>query len=216
MAQPAPSKTTTPAPPQNAMSLAAAKLARQNKRIEQAALSAPLPSDRDRQAPRAKGKKTVWVPLDLTADTTAATQASEVSMPATEVRFNTFRAPATRDSSLSRSMSSLSQRTTGTIPSDMELDGSGFQLFTGRKNRKVADQLNAYEEKPEQKQTTVEASIDNREIYEVFGNTLPSNDYLQDNPRTKDGQIRFVQHPNGDVAAHQWSAERFLWDNIGQ
>ncbi|KAK0261280.1 hypothetical protein LTR35_017881 [Friedmanniomyces endolithicus] len=61
------------------MSLAAAKLARQEKRIEQAALSAPLPSDRDRQAPRAKRKKTFWVPLNLTADTTAATQASEVA-----------------------------------------------------------------------------------------------------------------------------------------
>ncbi|KAK0969152.1 hypothetical protein LTR54_018132 [Friedmanniomyces endolithicus] len=82
------------------MSLAAAKLARQEKRIEQAALSAPLPSDRDRQAPRAKRKKTFWVPLNLTADTTAATQASEVSMPATDVRFNTLRAPATRDRSL--------------------------------------------------------------------------------------------------------------------
>ncbi|KAK5679399.1 hypothetical protein LTS10_008214 [Elasticomyces elasticus] len=219
MSQQAPSRTTTPAPQQPTMTtLAAAKLARQNKRIEQAeaALTAPPPTDRDRQTPRAKGKKTIWMPLDLTADATAATQASEVSMPATEIRINTFRAPATRESSLSRSMSSLSQRTK---QSDMEgggVDGNGFQLFTGRKNRKVADQLNVYEEKPEVKQTTVEAVIDKREIYEVFGNALPGNDYLQENPGAKDGQIQFVQHPNGDVAAHQWSAERFLWDNIGQ
>ncbi|TKA66531.1 hypothetical protein B0A55_10254 [Friedmanniomyces simplex] len=218
MSQPAPSTG------QPAMSLAAAKLARQTKRIEQAeaALTAPPPLERDRPVPRAKGKKTVWTPFDSTADTTAATQASEVSMPATETRINTFRAAATRDSSLSRSMSSLSQRTTNTIPSDMErqeavaVDASSFQRYTGRKNRKVADQLNAYEEKPEQKQTTVEATVDTREIYEVFGNALPGNQYLEENPGSKEGQLQFVQHPNGDVAAHQWSNERFLWDNIGQ
>ncbi|KAK0907720.1 hypothetical protein LTR91_004045 [Friedmanniomyces endolithicus] len=209
---------------QPALSLAEAKLARQNKRIAQAdaALLPPPPLERDRPAPRAKGKKTVWKPFDFTADKRAATPAGAVSMPATEVRINTFRAPATRDNSLSRSMSSLSQRTAATISSEAEqreavaIDTSGFQLYNGRKNRKGVDQLNAYEEKPEQKQMTVEASIDAREIYEVFGNALPGNDYLEEHPGSKDGQLQFVQHPNGDVAAHQWSNERFLWDNIGQ
>ncbi|KAK0347856.1 hypothetical protein LTS02_016231 [Friedmanniomyces endolithicus] len=209
---------------QPAVSLAEAKLARQNKRIEQAdaALIPPPPPERDRPAPRAKGKKTVWKPFDITADTTAATQVGEVSMPATEVRISTFRAPVTRDNSLGRTMSSLSQRTTATISSDVErqdrpaIDTGGFQLYNGRKNRKVVDQLNAHEERPEQKQTTVEATVDTREIYEVFGNALPGIDYLEENPGSKDGQLQFVQHPNGDVAAHQWSNERFLWDNIGQ
>lgn len=204
------------------MSLAEAKLARQNQRIEQAeaAMNAPIPPDKERLVSRIKGKA-AWKPFDFAADTISSGQGGESIAPV-ETRINTFRAPPTRDNSLSRSMSSLSQRTTGTLPSDMErqdsaqADVGGFQLYVPRKSRKNVEQLNAYEDKPEQKQTTVEAPVDTREIYEVFGNALPSLDFIHQNPGAKDGQLQFVQHPNGDVAAHQWSMERYVWENIGQ
>lgn len=203
------------------MSLAEAKLARQAKRIEQAeaALSAPhpLPLDRERQPSRSKGK-TKWMPFDFTADS-AATAATEAASNV-EVRINTFR-PPTRDSSISRSMSSLSQRTTGSASGierqdPAQYDSSGFQLFTGRRSKRGTESLNAYETKQEPKQTTVEARVDVREIYEVFGNALPGSDFIQANPGVKEGQLQFVRHPNGDVSAHQWSIDRFNWDNIGQ
>ena len=39
---------------------------------------------------------------------------------------------------------------------------------------------------------------------------------MDGNPGTVGGQLQFIQHPNGDVSAHQWSASRFGWENIGQ
>ncbi|EMC98133.1 hypothetical protein BAUCODRAFT_414052 [Baudoinia panamericana UAMH 10762] len=207
----------------SAMSLAAAKLARQNRRIEQAeatlGVSAGHQSERARQPSRTKAK---WAPLDLTAS--AGNAAAGSRHPDTEVRVNTYRMPTTRDSSLTRSLSSLSQRTTGTTTSipDMErqdsgpTDAGGFQIYTGRRSKKPVDQLGAYENKPEQKQTSVEASIDNREVYKVFGNPPSGPDFIAQTEGTKDGQLQFTQHPNGDIAAHQWSTERYMWENIGQ
>ncbi|KAK4555434.1 hypothetical protein LTR86_007731 [Recurvomyces mirabilis] len=199
------------------LSLAEAKLDRQNARIQQAeaALTAPLVSKRsefDRGSLTQPAANKISGIVAMTQDRKAA--AYGASEP--EVRINTFRAQ-TRDSSLSRSMSSLSQRTTATHVSDnTPLESSGFQVFTGRRGKKMSGQLNAYEDKPEQKQTTVEAPVDTREIYEVFGNALPGTDYIQQNLGAKSGQLQFLQHPNGDVSAHQWSMDRFVWENIGQ
>ena len=202
------------------MSLAEAKLARQNKRIQQAeaALAAPLPLDRDRQTSRGKGKQ--WKLFDLTASVTPSAEESGVALPRPEVRINTFRA-STRDSSMSRSMSSLSQRTSNTAASDAERQDSGgerggFQLFTGRKGKRTGDQLSAYSDQPEERQTTVEATFDEREVYHVFGNALPAPDFIEQNVGSKNGELKFVQHPNGDVSAHQWSETRYIWENIGQ
>ncbi|KAK3670686.1 hypothetical protein LTR78_009378 [Recurvomyces mirabilis] len=199
------------------MSLAEAKLARQNARIQQAeaALTAPLIGKRSEL-----DRGTLTQPAaNKTSGIAAMTQnrkAPAYGASEPEVRINTFRAQP-RDSSLSRSMSSLSQRTAATHVSDnTPLDNSGFQVFTGRRAKKLSGQLNAYEDKPEQKQTTVEAPVDTREIYEVFGNALPGTDYIQQNLGAKSGQLQFLQHPNGDVSAHQWSMDRFLWENIGQ
>ncbi|KAK5114640.1 hypothetical protein LTR62_002213 [Meristemomyces frigidus] len=222
------------------MSLAAAKLARQHARIQQAeaALVIPLVGKRgefergaalqaagngglaaisgghERKVSRRAHKNSA--PLDYTADSRDPDQSTTSEPPGHEVRINTFRA-RTRDTSLSRSMSSLSQRTTGTHNSDNDfVDASGFQVFSSRRGKKAPELLNAYEGNPEQKQITVEAPVDTREIYEVFGNALPGPDYLQEDPGAKNGQLQFVQHPNGDVSAHQWSTDRFLWENIGQ
>ncbi|KAK4543407.1 hypothetical protein LTR36_005550 [Oleoguttula mirabilis] len=206
------------------MSHAQAKLARQTKRIQEAEAALTAPNLVDRQTSRGKGK--LWKPFDFNADATHAdaTHAdagSDSRAPTAETRVNVFRAP-TRDSSQSRSMSSLSQRTAGTIQSDVErqdsgfVDASGFQVFTGRKNRRNIEQLSAYEDKPEEKQTTVEATFDPRAIYEVFGNALPAPEFMEQNLGYRDGQLQFIQHPNGDVSAHQWSATRYIWENIGQ
>lgn len=198
----------------SAVTFAEAKLQRQKRRIEraEAALNAPAPPPEARP-PRGKGK---WKPFDLAADTSHPGAVLDGGVPIHEIRINTFRAP-TRDSSLSRSMSSLSQRTADMDRHDSSiLDGGGFQLYTGRKARKNVEQLHAYEDKPEEKQTTVEAPIDLRETYNVFGNALPGPDYIVQNPGDRNGQVKFVQHPNGDVSAHQWSESRYMWENIGQ
>lgn len=202
------------------MSLAQAKLARQTKRIQdaEAALTAKNLLA-ESQTSRGKGKN--WKPFDFNADPAPADAGNDIRAPMAETRVNVFRAP-TRDSSISRSMSSLSQRTAGTAPSEAErqdsglVDAGGFQIFTGRKNRRNVEQLSAYEDKPEEKQTTVEASFDPREIYAVFGNALPAPEFMEQNLGYKDGQLQFIQHPNGDVSAHQWSASRYIWENIGQ
>ncbi|KAG8630813.1 hypothetical protein KVT40_002432 [Elsinoe batatas] len=55
-----------------------------------------------------------------------------------------------------------------------------------------------------------------REISEVFGNALPSPTYCASHPGTKNGQIVFCIHPNGDVSAQQWSNDHYQWVNIGQ
>ena len=200
------------------MSLAEAKLQRQRKRIEEAdaTLTAPLALNRQQQASRGKGK--VWKPFDYTAD---STNANDGGVPISEIRVNTFRTPS-RASSLTRSMSVLSQRTSETGPSDMErqdsafTDSNGFQLYKGRRGKKNVAQLSAYADKLEERQTTVEATFDKREIYDVFGNALPGQEFIEQNVGYKDGQLQFIQHPNGDVSAHQWSAVRYIWENIGQ
>ncbi|KAK3710199.1 hypothetical protein LTR37_010420 [Vermiconidia calcicola] len=212
-------------PPSNfdrapAVSIAEAKLERQKRRIEEAeaSLNAPHPLDRRLQASRGKGNK--WKPFDFTTEATQA-NTPEGGVPVSEVRVSTFRAPSRTGSSLSRSMSVMSHRTNDTGPSDMERQDSalteqGFQVYKGRRNRKNVGELSAYEDKPEERQKTVEATFDSRAIYNVFGNALPGPEFIEENMGFKNGQLQFVQHPNGDVSAHQWSNERYQWENIGQ
>ena len=54
------------------------------------------------------------------------------------------------------------------------------------------------------------------EILHVFGSTLPGPDHLQRTTGSRDGQVQFIQHPNGDVSAHQWTAALHQWTNLGQ
>ncbi|KAF2774019.1 hypothetical protein EJ03DRAFT_370847 [Teratosphaeria nubilosa] len=200
------------------MSLAEAKLLRQKQRIEkaEAALAVPPPLN-ERQTTR-PGKLKQWKPFDLAAERPNQIVLPEGGVPVTEVRINTFRPPPTRDSSLTRSMSSLSQRTTGTSQADMDHHDSidqGFQLYTTRKGRRNVEQLGAYENEPEKKQTTVEGTADLREVYKVFGNALPGVNFIAENVGLREGQLQFVQHPNGDISAQQWSSSGYQWVNIG-
>ena len=186
------------------MSLAEAKLERQRDRIAkaEAALTNPPPhmSDLERgQAPRGKGK---WKPLVLGTDTTHSSTDDGLH-------------PRSRDTSLSRSTTSH-QTIDKERQETMLSDAYGFQVYTNRKARKNTEQFSAYEDRPEEKLATVEATFDKREIYEVFGNALPGPDYIEQNAGAKSGQLQFVQHPNGDVSAHQWSDTRYMWENIGQ
>ena len=211
------SKATTDSAP--ARSIAETKLERQNKRIQEidAAITNIVPADKRTQQPR--GKKSKWQPLDLT-DSTRTTTPNEGGVFVSEVRVNAFRAPS-RGSSLSRPVSVLSHRTSDTGPSDMDrhdsaLTDRGFQVFQRRRNRKNLGDLQAHEDKPEDRQTTVEATVDAREIYNVFGNALPGPEVIEANEGYVDGEVRFTQHPTGDVLAHQWSSSRYIWENIGQ
>lgn len=54
------------------------------------------------------------------------------------------------------------------------------------------------------------------EVTEAFGEKLSGPDFLQQNVGAADGEVHFIQHPNGDVSAHQWSSSSFQWINIGQ
>ncbi|KAF4556236.1 Hypothetical protein D9617_1g081110 [Elsinoe fawcettii] len=68
----------------------------------------------------------------------------------------------------------------------------------------------------ENQNPSVSASYNKREINEVFGNELPSPTYCSSHPGTKNGQVVFCIHPNGDVSAQQWSSDHYQWVNIGQ
>ncbi|KAL9084583.1 MAG: hypothetical protein Q9165_008009 [Trypethelium subeluteriae] len=54
------------------------------------------------------------------------------------------------------------------------------------------------------------------EVFKVFGNSLPGPDFLQHTTGSQEGQVQFIQHPNGDVSAHQWTASLYQWTNLGQ
>jgi hypothetical protein len=98
---------------------------------------------------------------------------------------------------------------------DSVMDDAGFQTYTGRRGSRRDGHLGAYEDKAEVKQTTVEATVDQREILQVFANALPGLEFLAGQAGHRDGQVQFIQHPNGDVSAHMWSMRRYQWDNIG-
>lgn len=207
-----------------AQSIAETKLERQSKRNEEvdAVLKKATGTEQNANSVRTRSKnwKARWKPLDYTAEVPSATSIDDNDMPVSEARVSTFRAQS-RDTSLSRSTSVVSHDTseTGAIGrsrQDSTLTDAGYQLYITRKNRKNVAEPSVYERRPEERQTSVEATFDTREIYEVFGNALPAPDYIQANVGVKDGQLQFVQHPNGDISAHQWSEERYVWENIGQ
>ncbi|KAI5364667.1 hypothetical protein Slin15195_G042060 [Septoria linicola] len=206
----------------NAAALAQAKLRRQQERNQQAeaALYNPLPVEKPRRDQSRNKAKPVWRPLDFNDGFAQRSQCSEDIV---EIHINKYPAPS-RGTSLSRSMSSVSQQTTGAStfgPPDSDPamnDDAGFQLWTRRGGQmaKPTGEASTYGEKPDvEKQKTVEATFDKNEILEVFKQELPSPDFLGTTPGISNGQVQFVQHPNGDVAAHMWSAENYAWDNIG-
>ncbi|KAK4609219.1 hypothetical protein CLAFUW4_14281 [Fulvia fulva] len=203
-----------------ALSTAEAKLRRQNERIQQAeaALAAPPHSNNQRPVSRDKNSnkpahKKMPIGWDIAGQHPDAED--RVLATATERRINTFYPSLSRDTSLSRSISGISNMA-GTY--DMERHDSmlvdqGFQY--PRRGKPSADQLRPYEDKPEVKQKTVEATIDKDEIHKVFGIDLPPLEFLRMNPGYNDAQLQFVMHPNGDVGAHMWSMNRYVWENIG-
>jgi hypothetical protein len=201
------------------LSLATAKLERQNKRIEatNAALIAQAPSEKHKQQPRTKSK--AWKPFDFATEAADVTQPQHIDAPAVESRVNVFRVPS-QANLLSRPISRISSHTHDSSYTEPErrdsslLELDDFQVFTGHKKGRPAN--SNHNEKPTLQHATVEATFSKREITNVFGNELPMPGFMDGNPGTVDGQLQFIQHPNGDVSAHQWSASRFGWENIGQ
>lgn len=173
-------------------SIADAKLERQQKRIEEGDV---LP--RRKQGVRGKAKQ--WKPFDFTADVPKIAEAHDGGVPVSEVRINTFR-PFSRETSSVRSESLISQRTNDTAPSDMDMERQdsvgldpSFQVVRRRGQKKDLGELNAYEDSPEKRQTTVEASFDSREIYEVFGNALPNPRFIEENAGTTNGEVSAIE-----------------------
>jgi hypothetical protein len=204
---------------EHALSLAAAKLERQKRRIEEAnaALSTQFPSEKKKQAARNRGK--VWKPFDFATELNTTTHTPIAHAPVVETRVNVFRPPS-QGASLSRPVSRISTNTHNSTASESErydsqfLESDDFQLFVGRRKSRPA--VTTFDEKPSAQNATVEATFSKRDITEVFGNELPRSGFMDGNPGSADGQLQFIQHPNGDVSAHQWSASRFGWENIGQ
>ena len=204
---------------EQALSLAAAKLERQKRRIEDAnaALTTQFPSEKHKQTARNKGK--IWKPFDFATDINAISQTHIDNAPVVETRINVFRAPS-QGAALSRPVSRISTNTHNSTASDPErrdsqfLESDDFQLFLGRRKSRPA--VSTFDDKSSAQNATVEAAFSKRDITEVFGNELPRSGFMDGNPGTVDGQLQFIQHPNGDVSAHQWSSSRFGWENIGQ
>lgn len=204
--------------------IADAKLRRQQERIQQAEAALQVPHHHhQRPLSRAKGK-TAYKPLDIDWDTSEAhhhpigdTAAPAPSAgPVAEVRINTYSArPFSRDTSISRSLSSVSQQTGLDLDRQDSFTDDGFQTYRRGRPIKNVEQLKPFEDKPEQRQKTVEAEFDKRQIYEVFAKELPGLDYIESTMGHRDGQVQFIQHPNGDVSAHIWSEQRTLWENLG-
>ncbi|KXT17410.1 hypothetical protein AC579_5747 [Pseudocercospora musae] len=198
---------------ESAAARAEAKLRRQQERIQQAD-----PMNKPVEKPRPSRKQAQWKPLDL-SDLMPPPPLPNVD----EVRVNRYPAQS-RDTSLSRSMSSLSQQTAATGGIEMDrndsatiYDTAGFQMYTGRRRTRQAmtDQSSNTEPPVHDKPKTVEAEYDQDEILKVFKKQLPGLDYLTTNAGMADGEVHFVQHPNGDVSARIWSAKDYEWCPIG-
>lgn len=150
-----------------------------------------------------------------------STHPQHVDAPVVESRVNVFRAPS-QANMLSCPISRVSSHTHDSSHSESDrrdsnfLELDDFQVFTGRKRARLTAAVPAHNEKPSLQYATVEATFSKRDITDVFGNELPGPGFMDGNPGSVDGQLQFVQHPNGDVSAHQWSSSRFGWENIGQ
>jgi hypothetical protein len=202
------------------LSLAAAKLERQNKRIAatNATLISQLPAEKHKHSARSKAK--AWKPFDFATEVTDTNTMQQIDAPVVETRVNVFRAQS-QARSLSRPISRMSSTTHDSSYSELDrrdssfLESDDFQVFTGRK-KGIRPSVVPFTEKPSIPNATVEATFSKRDITDVFGNDLPGPSFMDGNPGTADGQLQFIQHPNGDVSAHQWSSYRFGWENIGQ
>jgi hypothetical protein len=53
-------------------------------------------------------------------------------------------------------------------------------------------------------------------IPSIFGQLLPGPAHIQAVWGTREGEVCFIIHPNGDIQAHQWSKNESSWRNIGQ
>lgn len=204
---------------EEASSIAAAKLERQRKRIEEAdaALANPLPpSEKPRQVSKGKAKPS-WKKFSFVPEESHSDELPGIGPSTVETRVNVFRAPS-QAGLTSRPMSRLSSHTYDSMASESDrgqpsfLEQDEFQIYTGRNK---ARRPYPFEEKPNQ-QHTVEATFSKREVSDVFGNELPGPSFMDGNPGVTDGLVQFIQHPNGDISAQQWSASRYEWDNIGQ
>ncbi|KXT07256.1 hypothetical protein AC578_2502 [Pseudocercospora eumusae] len=202
---------------ESAAARADAKLRRQQERIQQAD---PMNKPVEKSRP---SRKQAWKPLDL-SDLMPPPPPPPPTIPnVDEVRVNRYPAQS-RDPSLSRSMSSLSQQTAATGGVEMDrndsatiYDSAGFQMYTGRRRTRLAltEQSSNADPPTQDKPKTVEAEYDQDEILKVFKKQLPGLDYLTTNAGMADGEVHFVQHPNGDVSARIWSAKDYEWCPIG-
>lgn len=208
---------------QPAVSTAEAKLQRQNERIQLAEAALANPSQLDRSRPESRAKSKFPPSLRPSDESVGSARSRNTSVSssgvAVETRVNSYRSERPNPPRHYPKSSLDISAAVGPEAVEMErnysgLDHSGFQTYTGRRSSRRGE-LCAYEDKTEVKQTTVEATVDQREILAVFANPLPGLEFLTCQAGRLDGQVQFVQHPNGDVSAHMWSKHTYQWSNIG-
>ena len=116
-------------------SIAAAKLERQNKRIEATDVALTVPSLPEKHKQPARSKAKAWKPFDFAPGVSEPSQPHVVDAPVVESRINVFRAPS-QASSLTRSMSRISARTHDSSYSESDrrdssfLESDDFQVVT--------------------------------------------------------------------------------------
>lgn len=208
----------TPDPEQPFHSLAEAKLQRQNERIRQAEAALNAPAASEPTIPGSRGKNRSGRSSDFgTGGHYRGSSGIEVQ-PQEDTKSDVLTRnsqPPSRDTSLSRSLSSVSRDTSafGLRDEDDEsrADDNGFQLYRSRRSRRGIE-----EKQPPKPNIPVEDDKNEREILAVFGSRLPPSNFIDGTMGQKTGQLQFVQHPNGDVSAHMWSEARMQWENLGQ
>lgn len=194
--------------------LATAKLERQSKRILENDLALSASKASKPKATQKPGSKQ-WLSLESTdssdGDNTTATKPFQKSP--LDAHAKVFR-PSSRESSRSHDFEPLRKDS-----AYLSMDEGEFQLVTNRKTRSSARPavgLSAYQVKVDDKPFSIATPINEREIYEVFGNPLPPLAYFSSAEGTRNGQVSFAIHPNGDISAQQWSSDKYQWHNIGQ
>lgn len=205
--------------------LATAKLKRQQQRIidNDAALVAAA-----KLTKVGRKVKTEWKPFSLansSDENVSVSECAESRNPTPfDVHAKVFKpgTASSRDSSQSRASAPANRvRSVARVPAVLldNDDGGDFQLVTGKKmkpsSKAPAMALNAYESTTSDSPPKIATSFNKKEINDVFGNDLPPLECLQGNIGYKNGQVQFCMHPNGDVSAHQWSIDKYQWNNIG-
>ena len=197
--------------------------------VTQSSRSSPaLGPAKPRSSTRPRGAKS-WKPLDLTK-----IEDSELDFPDAANGSLVMEPPDYYGRSVTHGASAQNLRQPASLqPFSMLSTGVGDRYAAPTYHYNSSDQLQqfqtqiprattaynyaaVYAHQPSLINRQLSSLYDRSEVLRVFGNTLPGPDHLQRISGSRDGQVQFAQHPNGDISAHQWTGSLFQWTNLGQ